>query len=40
MDYAALMIIGIMVVMLVAYTAIEHCWFLKNRKKEENESEN
>ena len=40
MDYAALMIIGIMVAMLVAYTVIEHWWFLKKRKEEENESEN
>ena len=37
MDYDALIIIGVMVAMLAAYTAIEHWWFLKNRKEEENE---
>ena len=40
MDYDALIIIGIIGAMLVAYTAIEHWWFLKKRTEEENESEN
>lgn len=36
MDYAALMIIAGMFALLIAYTVIEHWWFL-NQRKEENE---